>query len=601
MTSPLAQPVGASSAPGPCPTDARLVAEVLAVDPLGLGGVVVVAPAGPARDAWLADLLSLLPTGGPVRRVPPGTAPDRLLGGLDLVSTLALQRTVRQPGVLAEADGGVLVLAMAERAAPSLALAVGAALDAGSVRIERDGVSGSAPARFTVVALDESEAGEAPGLAAALRDRLALTVAPPPLRVGRGAPERPDAARVASARARVASVRCPDELIGAICEAAAAVGVHSLRAPVFAVRAARAIAALEGRDTVAEAHAALAAAMVLAHRIVGPGDTEAGSEDDEADRTGEDRADDGRGGAETSRGPEELHRRERIVDAVRAALPPEARRAPGGERARSAAGAGRAAASVRSASHGRCVGSRPGRVEGGARLAVLETVRAAAPWQRLRGRDHAAGPLRITRDDLRVRVLHRDARLTTLFVVDASGSSALHRMGEAKGAVELMLSDGYVRRERVALIAFRGPGAELLLPPTGSLARARRALAELPGGGATPLAAALDAAHRLAARVRAAGERPRIVVLTDGQANVDRAGGRDRARAATDALAAAGALARLRVPALLIDTSPARAGRERSGAAAAVAAVMGAEFLVLPRAGARGVHAAIGRAMPRAS
>ncbi|MFN5457531.1 VWA domain-containing protein, partial [Bradyrhizobium sp.] len=105
---------------------------------------------------------------------------------------------------------------------------------------------------------------------------------------------------------------------------------------------------------------------------------------------------------------------------------------------------------------------------------------------------------------------------TTIFVVDASGSSALQRLAEVKGAVELLLAECYIRRDEVALIAFRGKGAELLLPPTRSLTRAKRSLAALPGGGGTPLSAAIFAATELALAVKAKGQAPTIVLMTDG-------------------------------------------------------------------------------------
>ena len=149
--------------------------------------------------------------------------------------------------------------------------------------------------------------------------------------------------------------------------------------------------------------------------------------------------------------------------------------------------------------------TRRGELRGGARLDVLATLRAAAPWQPLRrrearrGRPRAAASHRACGARISASRASGSARATTtIFVVDASGSSALHRLAEAKGAVELLLAECYVRRDQVALVAFRGRGAELLLPPTRSLARAKRSLAGLPGGGGTPLAAGLDAAVALA-------------------------------------------------------------------------------------------------------
>src|SRR4029450_5166679 len=109
-------------------------------------------------------------------------------------------------------------------------------------------------------------------------------------------------------------------------------------------------------------------------------------------------------------------------------------------------------------------------------------------------------------------------RTTTIFVVDASGSSALNRLAEAKGAVELLLADCYVRRDRVALLAFRGRGADLLLPPTRSLVAAKRGLGGLPGGGGTPLAAGIEAGLALADAVGRKGETPVVILLTDGRA-----------------------------------------------------------------------------------
>ena len=178
--------------------------------------------------------------------------------------------------------------------------------------------------------------------------------------------------------------------------------------------------------------------------------------------------------------------------------------------------------------------------------------------------------------------------MVTIFAVDASGSSALARLAEAKGAVELLLAEAYVKRAQVALVAFRGAVAEILLPPTRSLARARRALAELPGGGGTPLAAGLNAARELAELARGRGRTPFVVVLTDGRANIAADGSAVRATAERDATAAAEAIGLAGIDCAFVDIS----ARPRPEGAA-LAAAMRARYLPLPRADAATMHAAV--------
>lgn len=190
--------------------------------------------------------------------------------------------------------------------------------------------------------------------------------------------------------------------------------------------------------------------------------------------------------------------------------------------------------------------------------------------------------------DFHVRVRKDRQVTTTIFVVDASGSSALHRLSEVKGAVELLLRDCYIRRDQAALIAFRGRTADLILPPTRSLVRARRCLAALPGGGGTPLAAALDAAGALAHAVRQKGQTPNIVLLTDGRANVARDGTAGRDNAEADAIAAARSLRQLAVSILAIDTSP-----QPQVHGQRIAVEMRARYLALPHADATALSQAV--------
>jgi magnesium chelatase subunit D len=189
--------------------------------------------------------------------------------------------------------------------------------------------------------------------------------------------------------------------------------------------------------------------------------------------------------------------------------------------------------------------------------------------------------IEVRASDFRVARVQERAETTTIFAVDASGSSALNRLAEAKGAVELLLADCYVRRDKVAVIGFRGRSAQVLLAPTRSLVRAKRGLSGLPGGGGTPLAAGISAAAELADTIRRRGGTPVIVVLTDGRGNVALDGTGGRARADTDARQSARRLRASGHTALLIDTSPLPQTSARE-----LAAEMGAAYLPLPRADA---------------
>ncbi|MGA9601416.1 MAG: VWA domain-containing protein, partial [Methylocystis sp.] len=221
-------------------------------------------------------------------------------------------------------------------------------------------------------------------------------------------------------------------------------------------------------------------------------------------------------------------------------------------------------------------------------------LRAAAPWQAIRRGAAGAsqGRVLVRPEDFRV-MRFRDRRETTaIFVIDASGSAAMHRLAEAKGAVELLLGDCYARRDNVALVAFRGKSAEIILPPTRSLACAKRRLQGLPGGGGTPLACGLEAALALVHGVRRKGQTPLVVLMSDGRANIGRNGTAGRAQALQDALQAGKQLRALGVATLAIDTSPLLAA-QTDAPTLRLAQAMNARYIKLPLADAATISHAV--------
>lgn len=565
------------SAEAPAPydpwADALAAASLLAIDPIGLGGAIVRGFPGPARDAWVQALRTMLPENTPMRRAPSHIDDERLLGGLDLSATLAAGRPVASRGLLAESSGGAVMLSMAERCSAATGARIAAVIDSGSVDTGRDGSANASTARFILIALEEGvEPDErAPDV---LAERVAFH-----LDLGRVRPREastPTRKQVASARRALAAMPPSDDgTIEAICSAASAFGVASTRAALFTLRAARSAAALAGRAALAQSDLELAARLVLAPRArLAPAEAPPEQAPPPLDEHSDDAAPPEKPGAGDAA--------DRIVAAVQSALPPEflVQFLEARAERRTVARSGGAGAAAKSARRGRPLGARSGTLRTGDRLDLVATLRAAAPWQSLRRREAPAAVdahVLVRKGDFRIRRFIQRRESTTVFVVDASGSTAAQRLAEAKGAVENLLADAYVTRARVALIAFRDKSAEMLLPPTRSLSRAKRSLADLPGGGATPLAMAIDAACLLAQAERAKGRTPLIVFLTDGRGNVGRDGEPGRPRAEQDARDAARGLRAAALPAVFIDTSP----RSRPGAEE-LAADMGAAYAQLP-------------------
>lgn len=585
------------------------VAVLLAIDPGTLGGVRIRASAGPVRDAWLNLLRSLM---SPSRwlRMPVSITDERLLGGLDLSATLASGRPVLQHGLLVEADGGTLILTMAERLPTSTAARLTQVMDEGAVVLERDGLAERRATRFAVVALDEG-LSEEESLSLALRDRLAFELDLRPISPRRvndvdmqqmmsGSIED-----IVAARAGLAGIEVPDEVLRVLCGTAMALGVDSMRVSIMARAVARASAALFGNQTVNDDDARLAATLVLSPRAtrMPPAPEQEQEEqreeqppeqpiDDAPPNDADDDKDDQQDDETSPPDPSQNKTMEdRVLDAAKAAIPAGLLSQLIAGSLQQRASSGKSGAMVKGGQRGRPSGSRRAQPAHGSRLHLIDTLRAAAPWQKIR--KATLGPeaqqrVQVRSDDFHIARIKQKTATTTLFVVDASGSSALHRLAEAKGAVELLLADCYVRRDQVALIAFRGKVAELLLPPTRSLVRAKRSLSGLPGGGGTPLATAIDTAASVAEGLRRRGQSPVVVLLTDGRANVARDGSGGRERAQSEATQAARQLAALQVPLLFIDTSP-----KPQEAAAQLAGAMRARYIPLPHAGAAAVSLAV--------
>jgi len=534
---------------------AVLALSLAAIDPRGLNGVIIRARPSAARDALMQAARSLRL---PHVRLHPVMTKQVLDGDVDVSATLGSGTVLMQRGLLARGPS-MLVLPMAERASVYLSARLGQALDASEGHL--------------LLALDESAENDE-ALPARLADRCAFEVILDDIALGDiRPPNLPD--DIASLQKAARRVIIPPDTIEQLVMLAVSSGITSLRAPSFALRAAGAHAALNGRTTLDTDDISAAVMLVFAHRATQlPETSEQNEPPPPQDQHKTQNQNDG------LNIPDDL-----LVDAINACL-------PAGLLDRSSAGKGKTGAG----SGAKRAGARRGRPlpagtsgNSDASVDLLATLRAAVPWQTLRklGQPQSIRPV-IYPSDLRNRRYETLSDRLLIFVVDASGSAAMARLSEAKGAVELLLAGAYARRDHVALITFRGTKADVLLPPTRSLVQTKRRLAELPGGGATPLASGLTAAFTMAQTASRKGMTPTVITLTDGRANIALDGQPNRPRAASDAQDIARKLANGGIDALVIDTTlrPDRNLR-------ALADTMRAKYIALPRTDAQSVSAAV--------
>jgi len=555
--------------------DALTSLQLLQIDPSGFGGIWLRAPFGPVRERWLRHLLA---AGLNSVKVPGSVDMERLLGGIDLSLTLQTGSLHMQSGLLQQADQGVVCISMAERFPAALMAPMTQAMDTQSLPpLQMSGGSESAPrTQFGVVALDESMDDEAP-IGKSLQERLGLwfdlqALAPSDVLeleisqadAGNSSSQvldiRIPAEQLLQARQLLPQIQWSDDQALAVCATALALGIDSLRTPTLALRVACCHAALNMRSAVSEDDLEFAARRVLAPRATrwpAPAEQQSAPEPEtasdqepapdpsqEAAQEPPDQqaqqdpppADQASLDEPSTNNPSAEDLQELLIASALASLPPNILDSlltkTGSSQGNTSGRSGQFRSGMQ---RGRPLPPRPGRPAGHARLHVLATLRAAAPKQRLRS-PTGQGRVAIRSEDFHVHRYQQNSSSCMILALDASGSAALQRLAEAKGAVELLLQQSYARRDSVCIVAFRGAKAQLLLPMTRSLVRAKRAMTGLPGGGGTPLALALKMACEQSIQLQRQGVTPILVVLSDGRANVTLQGLGGRVQAQADAL-----------------------------------------------------------------
>ena len=488
-----------------------------------------------------------------VVELPLGATEDRVCGTINIERALKEGATTFEPGLLAQANRGFLYIDEVNLLEDHLVDVLLDVAGSGWNRVEREGVSIEHPSRFVLIGSGNPEEGE---LRPQLIDRFGLHVEvkteedldsriavverreafdrEPDAFAERFDSEQKDLVRaVTNARRNLAKIEITPA-VKTIARACAVLKVEGHRGELTLMRAARALAALEGRKRVGDDDVKRIAPMALRHRLRHNVFEDTAAQErilDAFEQTAKEGTEVSKEGknkvqlqSEDSKGFDRSRRKERAgnedrneisseppakhVTQIPLKWKPNSREANSHER--TSGGIRRKASSEQRGRHSRSVSYKTG----ARRIALLATVRAlvAAGASSFLDRDAT--------DTIRYKLFSRKRGTLFIFLIDTSGSMGRHRIALAKRAVLDLLRQSYLNRDSVAIITFRDVSASIALPPSRSILRARQAIESLTTGGRTPLSAGMTCALDLVRRIRDQHSDKCVLLFTDGRANV---------------------------------------------------------------------------------
>ena len=542
---------------------------VSSIDP-SLGSLSIKANYSTVREAFLSSLLSLLKP-KPLRKIYPFQNPTDFTKSINMIDTLTLGMPKYNEDIFAS-DDIALILTNIEK------------MEKGLSTFLKDKIKNNNKKFF--IALDESESNEMPR--ANLSDYLIFSV-------NLGGTRYKDLKRVsinrkkiAEARENLATVRVDKKILDYLLASAEIFSISNMHTIFSTLKVAKALCAYKGKKSVSRVDITLAISLSMIHKAkqIPEFQQEEKAKAPEQEQLRDDN--------ESKENNSELNNEEKkmLIDALKISLPSNlieslllknSQTISLGE----SAGSGE---KNNNFSAGRPIPSVNRKYSSDKRIDLMATLTRAIPWQKIRSSSVTKKNRKIIiyPQDIMIKRFEKQSERLLIFLVDASGSNAIGRLAEAKGAIEILLSDAYAKRDNVALISFSGLKADPLLLPTKSLVTAKKKLSSLPGGGATPLANGLLEAFNMADAARSRNIKPIIILLSDGRGNMSLDGEGDRIKAIKDTNYVASLIKRNAINNIFIDTS-----RRKTPIADELARELNGHYFQLPLANSSSISKAV--------
>ena len=542
---------------------------VSSIDP-SLGSLSIKANYSSVRDAFLSNLLSLLKPKR-LKKIYPFQNPTDFTKSINMIDTLTLGMPKYNEGIFSS-DNIAIILTNSEK------------MEKGLATFLRDKIKNNNKKFF--IALDESESNEM--LRANLSDYIIFSVNLGGTRYKDLKKVSINRKKIVEARRNLATVQVNKKILDYLIASAEMFSISNMHTIFSTLKVAKSLCVYKGNKSVSREDITLAISLSMIHKAKQIPEFQ--QEEKAKAPEQEQLRDDNESKADNSELSNE--NKKMLIDALKISLPSNLIESLLSKNSQTislgeSAGSGE---KNNNFSAGRPIPPVNRKYSSDKKIDLMATLTKAIPWQKIRSSSVTKKNRKIIiyPQDIMIKRFEKQSERLLIFLVDASGSNAIGRLAEAKGAIEILLSDAYAKRDNVALISFSGLKADPLLLPTKSLVTAKKKLSSLPGGGATPLANGLLEAFNMADAARSRNIKPIIILLSDGRGNMSLDGEGDRVKAVRDTNYVASLIKRNAINNIFIDTS-----RRKTPIADELARELNGHYFQLPLANSSSISKAV--------